>query len=80
MSNSQPNGGSIIVPLPNNSKISVLLPPRVITLSEMQRIKRQFVTNHKKVITLGTTERGAVDFDEENLSCKFAEFVAEHVI
>jgi len=79
MSNSQPDGGSVFIPLSNNTKVSVLLPPRIVTLSEMQRIKRQFVTNHKKAITLGTTERGAVDFDEENIGRKFAEFVAEHV-
>jgi protein KTI12 len=79
MSNSQPIGGSVVIPL-SSSKISVTLPPRIVTLSEMQRIKRQFVTTHKKAITLGTTERGTVDFDEENVGRKFAEFVAEHVV
>jgi protein KTI12 len=78
MSSSQPNGGSVIIPL-STSKLTVPLPPRIVTLSEMQRIKRQFVTIHKKAITLGTTERGAVDFDQENVGRKFAEFVAEHV-
>ena len=78
MSNSQSNGGSVIIPL-SNSKISVALPPRIVTLSELQRIKRQFVTIHKKAITLGTTERGTVDFDEENVGRKFVEFVTEHV-
>jgi protein KTI12 len=77
-SNSQPDGGSAVIHL-SNSKISVTLPPRIVTLSEMQRIKRQFVTINKKAITLGTTERGTLTFDEENVGRKFAEFVAEHV-
>lgn len=60
-------------------KFSITLPPRVVTLSEMLRVKRQFVTIHKKAITLGTTERGAVGFDENSVGRKFAEYVAEHV-
>lgn len=78
VSSSQPEGGLVIIPL-STSKISVMLPQRIVTLSEMQRIKRQFVTIHKKAITLGTTERGAVNFDEENVGRKFAEFVNNHV-
>jgi protein KTI12 len=77
-SSSQPTGGLAIVPI-SDLKLSISLPPRILTLSEMQRVKRQFVTIHKKAITLGTTERGAVGFDENNVGRKFAEYVAEHV-
>ena len=56
-------------------KPKVNLPPRNITLSELQRLKRQFVTVHKKAITLGTTEKGTVDWSEESIADKFALYI-----
>lgn len=53
----------------------ITLPPRNITLSELQRLKRQFVTVHKKAITLGTIEKGQVDWGEESVADKFAAYV-----
>ncbi|KAJ3502295.1 hypothetical protein NLJ89_g8958 [Agrocybe chaxingu] len=70
-SSSQPTGGTVIVPVGPTINPSITLPPRTITLSEMQRLKRQFVTIHKKAITLGTTERGAVDWQEDSVAAKF---------
>ncbi|KAF9531582.1 chromatin associated protein KTI12 [Crepidotus variabilis] len=77
-SSSQPEGGatSIII---GEAKVLVGLPPRIVTVSEMQRVKRQFVAIHKKAITLGTTERGGVHFGEANIARKFAEYIAEHI-
>jgi len=72
-------GGLVSIPLPNSSKIQLVLPARNITLSELQRLKRQFVTVHKKAITLGTTEKGSVDWDEESLGSKFAIYLEEHL-
>ncbi|KAG6813637.1 hypothetical protein H0H92_008873 [Tricholoma furcatifolium] len=60
-------------------KISLSLPPRNVTLSELQRLKRQFVTVHKKAITLGTTEKGAVDWGEESIAGKFVVYLQEHI-
>ncbi|KAG6821003.1 hypothetical protein H0H93_008632 [Arthromyces matolae] len=61
------------------SKVSVALPARKLTLSELQRLKRQFVVVHKKAITLGTTEKGVVSWDEANLTSKFITYLEEHV-
>lgn len=74
---SQPNGGTIQVGT-GGKQVSITLPQRHITLSELQRLKRQFVTVHKKAIILGTTERGAVDWGEENIGLKFVQYIEEH--
>lgn len=47
------------------------MPDRTVTLSEMQRLKRQFVTIHKKVIALGETENGDIDWSEGAIAAKF---------
>ena len=77
-------GGLVSLPLslpPPSSQttVTLTLPPRSITLSELQRLKRQFVTVHKKAITLGTTEKGAVDWGEESVARKFAAYVEENL-
>lgn len=56
-----------------------MLPTRNITLSELQRCKRQFVTVHKKAIVLGTTEKGNVDWSEESVAQKFVEYLEENL-
>ena len=48
-------------------------------MSELQRIKRQFVTVHKKAITLGTTEKGKVDWGEESVASRFVDYVEENL-
>lgn len=77
-SSAQSSGGVYVVSV-GDGQISVSLPARHITLSELQRRKRQFVTVHKKAITLGTTEKGAVDWSEENIAQKFAQYLEEHL-
>ena len=77
-SSSQPTGGATIIPI-GSTRLSITLPQRIVTMPEMQRMKRQFVAIHKKAITLGTIERGSVDFDEESIAHKFAEYIAERV-
>jgi len=73
-------GGTITLSLTGSSlKPRVTLPSRTITLSELQRIKRQFVTAHKKAITLGTTEKGAVDWSEESIGNKFVLYAEENL-
>ncbi|KAL1689434.1 chromatin associated protein KTI12 [Schizophyllum commune] len=73
-------GGKVSLAIPGSSeKVEVRLPPRTLTLPELQRLKRQFVTVHKKAITLGTTEKGAVDWSEGSIARKFAAYVEENV-
>lgn len=72
-------GGSVTLALPNALKPSLTLPARNVTLSELQRLKRQFVTVNKKAITLGTTEKGAMDWSEESIADKFAAYVEENL-
>ena len=70
-------GGPVALALPGaaGARPRVTLPARSVTLSELQRLKRQFVTVHKKAITLGTTEKGAVDWSEESIADKFALYI-----
>lgn len=67
--------GPVTLTLSPTLRAKVILPSRNITLSELQRLKRQFVTVHKKAITLGTTEKGAVDWSEESIADKFAVYI-----
>jgi protein KTI12 len=60
-------------------KPQIILPSRNITLSELQRLKRQFVTVHKKAITLGTTEKGMVDWAEDSITSKFVIYLEENL-
>ncbi|KAJ7783042.1 chromatin associated protein KTI12 [Mycena metata] len=73
----QGSGGLVTLSLSALS-IQITLPSRNITLSELQRLKRQFVTVHKKAITLGTTEKGAVDWAEESVANKFVTYLEEN--
>ena len=68
-------GGAVTMSLSPTLKPKVNLPSRNVTLSELQRLKRQFVTIHKKAITLGTTEKGAVDWSEDSIADKFALYI-----
>ncbi|KAJ7901744.1 chromatin associated protein KTI12, partial [Mycena olivaceomarginata] len=53
----QGSGGLVTLSLLGSLTIQITLPTRNLTISELQRLKRQFVTVHKKAITLGTTEK-----------------------
>ncbi|KAL1742080.1 chromatin associated protein KTI12 [Schizophyllum fasciatum] len=73
-------GGRISLAVPGAGEtVQVGLPFRVVTLPELQRMKRQFVTVHKKAITLGTTEKGAVDWSESSIARKFAAYLEENI-
>ena len=72
-------GGTVTLSLSPTLNPRVTLPPRNVTLSELQRYKRQFVTIHKKAITLGTTEKGAVDWSEGSIADKFVVYLEENI-
>jgi len=76
---SQGLGGLTNLSLSATSNCRITLPARNITLSELQRLKRQFVAIHKKATTLGTTEKGAVDWSEESIIFKFATYLEENL-
>ncbi|KIO07320.1 hypothetical protein M404DRAFT_941220 [Pisolithus tinctorius Marx 270] len=77
--NSGSLGGITPVTLSPTLQVRITLPPRNVTLSELQRLKRQFVTLHKKAITLGTTEKGAVDWSEQSVADKFVVYLEENI-
>ena len=72
-------GGEVTLSLSNTLKSKIRLPARNITLSELQRLKRQFVTIHKKAITLGAVEKGAVEWSEEKVAEKFVTYLEENL-
>lgn len=75
----QSMGGSVNLTVNGDMKATISLPARNVTLSELQRLKRQFVTIHRKAITLGTTEKGAVDWEEERIAKKFGMYIEENL-
>jgi len=76
----QGSGGLVTLLLPTSQlTVQITLPSRNLTISELQRLKRQFVTVHKKAITLGTTEKGAVDWAEESVANKFVTYLEENL-
>ncbi|KAI5997639.1 chromatin associated protein KTI12 [Pisolithus orientalis] len=77
--NSGSLGSTTTITLSPILKVRITLPPRNVTLSELQRLKRQFVTLHKKAITLGTTEKGAVDWSEQSVADKFVVYLEENM-
>ncbi|KAG9315484.1 chromatin associated protein KTI12 [Chiua virens] len=79
-------GGTFVLDVPTSTGTArpsltprITLPPRTLTLSELQRLKRQFVAIHKRAITLGTTEMGEVDWSEESVATKFVTYLEENV-
>ena len=73
-------GGRVTLNLSETLKPRVTLPARSLTLSELQRMKRQFVTVQKKAITLGTVEKGMVDWSEESVASKFVDYLEENCL
>ena len=70
-------GGILQVEVGQGQMVPLELPARNVTLSELQRIKRQFVAVHKKAITQGVTESGDVDWSEGGVRRKFVEYLTE---
>jgi len=80
MSSQDGFGGFITLsPTPSSSPLKLMLPPRNITLPELSRLKRQFVTAQKKAITLGTIERGSLDWSEDGVCQRFVIFLEEQL-
>jgi protein KTI12 len=69
-SNTSANESSVL-------RVRLTLPHRALTLSELQRLKRQFVAARRKAVTLGSTEKGKVEWGEEGVGRAFAEFLEE---
>ncbi|KAF8432725.1 chromatin associated protein KTI12 [Boletus edulis BED1] len=74
-----PTSTSTSAPSTPPVKVTLTLPPRHLTLSELGRHKRQFITMHKRAITLGSTEMGKVDWSEESVAHKFVGYLEENV-
>ena len=72
-------GGPITLNVSPGLDVSMSLPARTLTLSEVQRYKRSFVAVHKKAMTIGTVERGAVDLTEDAVARKFVEYLEENL-
>jgi protein KTI12 len=73
------SGGSLSLQVTPTVEQKITLPARPIMLSELQRLKRQFVTVHKKAIVLNTTEKGAVDWSEGKVAEKFVTYLEENL-
>jgi len=71
-------GGRVALSLSETLQPRVTLPARSLTLSELQRMRRQFVTVQKKAITLGTVEKGTVDWSEEGVAQRFVDYLEEN--
>ncbi len=71
-------GGRVALSLSETLKPRVTLPARSLTLSELQRMRRQFVTVQKKAITLGTVEKGTVDWSDEGVAQRFVDYLEEN--
>ncbi|KAG1792099.1 chromatin associated protein KTI12 [Suillus variegatus] len=67
-SNTSANDSSVL-------RVRLTLPHRALTLSELQRLKRQFVAARRKAVTLGSTEKGRVEWGEDAVGRAFAEFL-----
>ncbi|KAJ3778749.1 chromatin associated protein KTI12 [Lentinula raphanica] len=79
MSAQDGSGGVVpLFPAPGYS-LKLSLPTRNVSLPELSRLKRQFVTAQKKVITLGTIERGSVDWSEKGVGERFVAFLEEQL-
>ncbi|KAI0317190.1 chromatin associated protein KTI12 [Amylostereum chailletii] len=72
-------GGPTNLRVSESVNVRIVLPSRNLTLPELQRLKRQFITVHKKAITLGTVEKGAVDWSEESVAEKLAQYLEENL-
>ena len=74
-------GGPLIVAVPQSStRLEITLPSRAVTLSELQRHRRQFVTIHKKALTTGMAGRAEMDWTEETVAKKFASHLEENLL
>ncbi|KAF8313438.1 chromatin associated protein KTI12 [Clavulina sp. PMI_390] len=78
------SGGSMPLTLPSatsskSAGLAVNLPARALTLSELQRQKRQFVAVHKKAVTQGLAGKADLDWSEETVARKFIRHLEENL-
>ena len=72
-------GGTSRLTVTGTVHVSIRLPQRNVTITELQRAKRQFVVLHKKAVVLGSTEKGSMEWSEEKITEKFITYLEEHV-
>ncbi|KAG8928769.1 hypothetical protein FRC02_006478 [Tulasnella sp. 418] len=70
-------GGTIPIPVSPQVKLSIVLPPRSISLAELQRHKRQFIAVHKKTLSQGN--KGGFDWSESVVAEKFVNYLEEQL-
>ncbi|KIL68975.1 hypothetical protein M378DRAFT_70738 [Amanita muscaria Koide BX008] len=71
--------GTLKLAVTANLEVPIRLPQRSITIAELQRAKRQFVMLHKKAVTLGSTDKGEMDWSEDRIATKFVRYLEEYV-
>ncbi|KAG8997165.1 hypothetical protein FRB94_011113 [Tulasnella sp. JGI-2019a] len=71
------SGGIVPIVLAPTTRTEISLPSRNISLAELQRHKRQFVSAHKKAISQGT--KGSVDWNEDSITRSFIEYLESHL-
>jgi len=72
-------GGPTTLSVSPRLNVSIRLPVRTLTLTEIQRYKRSFVAVHKKAMTIGTVEKGFLDLTEDAVARKFVEYLEENL-
>ena len=73
-------GGSVPITLPSSAfKDEILLPQRHLTLSELQRHKRQFITLHKKALSSGMAGQADLGWGEDMIAKKFIIYLKENL-
>jgi len=73
-------GGSVPITLPSSLlKDEIILPQRHLTLSELQRHKRQFIAVHKKALSSGMAGQAELDWAEDRIARKFIVHLRENL-
>ncbi|KZT55936.1 chromatin associated protein KTI12 [Calocera cornea HHB12733] len=75
---SQDSGGTVSLPLSSELKFSLTLPNRNVTTAELQRLKRQFITAHKKAMSQSVVGRAEMDWSEGKIAGKFVDYIEEN--
>jgi protein KTI12 len=79
MSQANQGGGKITLALPSKLQLTIALPSRNLTLSELQRVKRQFIAIHKKALSQSMAGKGSLDWTEGTVGQKFVDYLEENL-
>ncbi|EJU01920.1 chromatin associated protein KTI12 [Dacryopinax primogenitus] len=71
-------GGAVNLPLSPVLKFTLALPNRNVTTAELQRLKRQFITAHKKAMSQSVVGRAEMDWSEGKIAEKFVDYLEEN--